>query len=301
MPKGEDVLRRFDQRLAEQSLLAANVPLLRCPFCDYAEVDDLYLPPDASSLRLRFTGILNILVFIVCIGAIPFLLPTLLLSTLVCLFLGPKTRPGPYLATEWRAALQRHHRRRRGQKFTCLSPQCSRSSCLTCQKPWVDVHVCNESSLVSLRTQIEQAMSAAVKRVCPRCGTSFVKSSGCNKLRCPCGYRMCYVCRADIGEEGYRHFCDHFRPEGDARPCNECNRCNLWEGEDTELLLKQAKEEVEKRWVEGQKRDLSGAERMFLETGVGGGGVGAKVAWGKGWRVPSLPEALDFVIETLFY
>lgn len=301
MAKGEDVLRRFDQRLAEQSLLAAGVPLLRCPFCDYAEVDELYLPPDSASLRLRFTSILNMLVFTVCLGAIPFLLPTLLLSTIACFFLSPSSAPGPYLAAEWHSALQRHHRRRRGQKFNCLSPQCSRASCLNCQKPWVDVHVCNESSLVSLRTQVEQAMSAAVKRVCPRCSTSFVKSSGCNKLRCPCGYRMCYVCRADIGEEGYRHFCDHFRPEGDARACGQCTRCNLWEREDTELLLKQAKEEVEKRWVEGEKRELSGAERMFLETGVGSGNARAQAAWGKGWRVPTVPEAMDFFIETLFY
>ena len=298
MPKGEDVLRRFDQRLAEQSLLAANVPLLRCPFCDYAEVDELYLPPGATALRLRLTNIVNLAFLILCVGTIPFVLPTLILATVACLLLSPTTQPGPYLATEWRAALQRHHRRRRGQKFTCLSPQCSRASCLSCQKQWADVHVCNESSLVSLRTQVEQAMSAAVKRVCPRCATSFVKSSGCNKLRCPCGYRMCYVCRADISEVGYRHFCDHFRPEGDARACGECSRCNLWETEDTEALLREAKEEVERRWVEGEGKELSGAERAFLETGVKR--AGNEKTW-KSWTVPSLPEALDLLIETLFY
>lgn len=301
MPKGDDVLHKFDQRLAEHSLLKAGVPLLRCPFCDYAEVDDLYLPADTSGLRVRLANIFNMVFALLCVGTIPFLLPTLLVSTLVCLVVGSRTPPGPYVAAEWRAALSRHHRRRRGHRFTCLSPRCGRPSCLACGKAWADIHVCNESSLVSLRTQVEQAMSAAVKRVCPRCATSFVKSSGCNKLRCPCGYRMCYVCRADIGEEGYRHFCDHFRPEGDARACGECTRCNLWEGEDTEGLLKEAKEEVERRWVEGEKRELSGAERDFLETGVGNGaGEGAWVV-GKGWRVPSVPEALDFVIQTLFY
>ncbi|SPN99672.1 related to RING-like zinc finger protein ZIN [Cephalotrichum gorgonifer] len=304
-PGGADVLRGFDRRLAEQALLAAGVPLVRCPFCDYAEVDDLYLSPEESRLRLRVGNLINILFLLICIGTIPFVLPTILLSTLVCLCLNTRRAAlGPYLAAEWHHALQRHRRRRRGNKFTCLGPRCGRSSCLSCHKPWSDIHVCNESSLVSLRTRVEQAMSAAVKRVCPRCGTSFVKSSGCNKLQCPCGYKMCYVCRADIGSEGYRHFCEHFRPEGDARACTECRRCNLWEGEDTEALLREAREEAEREWEEEEKRELSGAERAFLETGVGGGGQGGGGGWAKkkngGWRAPSVPETMDALVESLF-
>ena len=111
-------------------------------------------------------------------------------------------------------------------------------------------------------------MSMAVKRVCPRCNTSFVKNAGCNKLTCPCGYKMCYVCRADLGDEGYRHFCDHFRPDGDPRPCRECDRCNLWESEDIEQVLTEAREEAERKWKEMENRDLSGAEKAYLETGV---------------------------------
>ena len=98
---------------------------------------------------------------------------------------------------------------------------------MSCSKAWTDIHICHESSLLALRTQVELAMSLAIKRTCPRCNISFVKSSGCNKLTCVCGYQMCYVCRKDIGNgEGYRHFCEHFRPNG-GRGCTECSKCDL--------------------------------------------------------------------------
>ena len=175
---------------------------------------------------------------------------------------------------------------------------------------------------MALRTQVETAMSLAIKRVCPRCNTSFVKTAGCNKLTCPCGYKMCYVCRRDIGGsgsggngggEGYRHFCDHFRPEGDPRPCTQCRKCNLWESEDEEAVLRRAKEEAERRWLETEKRELSGAEKAFLATGIAGTGTstGAAAVFGitrsETWevvrargRAPSMQEVFDIVVETIF-
>ncbi|OLN97344.1 E3 ubiquitin-protein ligase RNF216-like protein 1 [Colletotrichum chlorophyti] len=303
--KGAEILLKMGRRLAENSLLAANLPLIRCPSCDYAEVDDIYLPADQKQLRVRLDSLISILLLVVCMAAVPFLLPVVLLSSLVCLFLSTKKTIGDHLITQWHLALGRHLRRRRGLKFTCQNPECSRSSCLSCSKPWTDIHVCNESSLVALRTQVEQAMSMAIKRVCPRCHTSFVKNSGCNKLTCPCGYKMCYVCRKDIGGvngegEGYRHFCDHFRPDGDPRPCTECTRCNLWESEDTDLVLRQAKEEAEEKWRETEKRELSGAEMAFLETGFARNGVSPVENCLKNGRLPTLPELCDFIVETVF-
>ena len=158
---------------------------------------------------------------------------------------------------------------------------------------------------MALRTQVEQAMSMAVKRVCPRCNTSFVKNSGCNKLTCPCGYKMCYVCRKDIGgngdgaDVGYRHFCQHFRPHGDARKCNECNLCNLWEAEDTDEVLAKAKEEAERKWSETEQRELSGAEAAYLQTGVPSRATikGIDMALRQG-RYPTLAEVFDYVLES---
>ncbi|KAF9870109.1 hypothetical protein CkaCkLH20_12468 [Colletotrichum karsti] len=303
--KGAEILHKLDQRLAENSLLAANLPLIRCPFCEYAEVDDIYLPAHETQLRVRLDSILSLLLIIVCIVTVPFLLPVVLLSSCLCLLLSTKQTIGDHLMMQWKMALGRHRRRRRGLKFTCQNPDCKKASCLCCSKSWTDIHVCNESSLVALRTQVEQAMSMAIKRVCPRCHTSFVKNSGCNKLTCPCGYKMCYVCRKDIGGangegEGYRHFCDHFRPDGDPRPCTECTKCNLWESEDTDLVLRQAKEEAEAKWRETEKRELSGAEKAFLETGFARNGVSSVESCIKNGRWPTLPELCDFVVEVVF-
>ncbi|PNH46715.1 hypothetical protein VD0004_g1429 [Verticillium dahliae] len=304
--KGAEILHKLDQRLADHSLLASGLPLIRCPFCDYAEVDDIYLPQHEDSLRPRADGVLSAVFLLLCVGSIPFLMPLVLLSSLLCLAM---TTSRASLATHWSRALHRRRRRRRGPKFTCRAPRCGRTSCLACAKPWADVHVCNESSLVALRTQVEQAMSLAIKRVCPRCATSFVKNSGCNKLTCPCGYKMCYVCRKDIGGpdgagEGYRHFCDHFRPDGDPRPCDECDRCNLWESEDTDEVLRRARDEAERRWKETEARDLSGAERVFLDTGFAPAAparddLSVEHVLRAG-RLPSVAQICDLVVENLF-
>lgn len=299
--KGAEILHKLDQRLAEHCLLAAGLPLVRCPFCNYAEIDDIYVPAHESKLRIKAGSVFNLIILILCIGSIPLVFPLVLLSSLICLILGSQLTFGGYLSVEWKRAMGRHRRRCRGQKFTCQNPQCARGSCLSCNKSWTDVHVCNESSLVALRTQVEHAMSMAIKRVCPRCNTSFVKNAGCNKLTCPCGYKMCYVCRADLCDEGYRHFCDHFRPDGDPHPCKECDRCNLWESEDTDSVLQQAREEAERKWKEMESRELSGSERAFLETGVAtlraNSHVDRMISRGK---IPTIGELLDLMTETLF-
>ncbi|KAI0484718.1 hypothetical protein GGR56DRAFT_615069 [Xylariaceae sp. FL0804] len=300
--KGAEILHKLDQRLAEHSLISSSLPLIRCPFCNYAEVDDLYLPagcdmhPKLNIPTLLLLGFASIVFF-------PLSVPICFLAAVGVLLCLNRSLKG-YVTGQLRAAYSRYQRRRRGLKFTCQSPECRRSSCLGCSKAWVDVHVCHESSLVALRTQVEQAMSMAVKRVCPRCNTSFVKTAGCNKLTCPCGYKMCYVCRKDIGapKEGYQHFCQHFRPEGDGRRCRECDKCNLWETEDTEAALNKAKADAERKWLETEQRELSNAEKAYLEGGVGTIGrrrglLGQLLSRG---RLPSLEETCDYIIETLF-
>ncbi|KAG7130228.1 E3 ubiquitin-protein ligase like [Verticillium longisporum] len=261
--KGAEILHKLDQRLADHSLLASGLPLIRCPFCDYAEVDDIYLPQHEDSLRPKADGVLSAIFLLLCVGSIPFLMPLVLLSSLLCLAM---TTSRASLATHWSRALHRRRRRRRGPKFTCRAPRCGRTSCLACAKPWAD-------------------------------------------LTCPCGYKMCYVCRKDIGGpdgagEGYRHFCEHFRPNGDPRPCDECDRCNLWESEDTDEVLRRARDEAERRWKETEARDLSGAERVFLDTGFAAAAAGRddvsveQVL--RAGRLPSVAQICDLVVENLF-
>lgn len=302
--KGAEIMDKLDQRLAEHGLLSSGIPLIRCPFCSYAEVDDLYMPDDVRRPKLSLGSVAQIILILIPILFSPasFVLITL---GFIFLVLSLSTSFRQLLSQRFAAALNRYQRRRRGLKFICQNPGCARSSCMSCSKAWVDIHVCHESSLIALRTQVEQAMSMAIKRVCPRCSMSFVKTAGCNKLTCPCGYKMCYVCRKDIGaqDEGYQHFCQHFRPEGDGRQCKECNRCNLWEAENTDAILRQAKLDAERRWRETERRELSGAEKAYLASGVGGVGVGG----GEGvlssilphCRIPSMEEICDFIIERL--
>ncbi|CAN8103002.1 unnamed protein product [Discula destructiva] len=304
--KGAEIMHKFEQRLADRCLASTGLPVARCPFCDYAEIDDLYLTPPEQQLRLKAESLPTLLLLVaaglVC-GSVVLLLA--LASLFIALLFSSRQTFGDRVAAELRAALTRHRRRQRGLRFQCQSPLCSRASCLSCAKAWVDIHVCHESSLVALRTQVEQAMSMAVKRVCPSCGAGFVKTAGCNKMTCQCGYKMCYVCRRDIGgkegeDAGYQHFCQHFRPQGDGRPCKACAKCNLWQKEDTEAVLQRAKEEVERKWRETEKRELSGAELAFLETGVAvkRRDQGLEAALLRG-RVPSMAEVCDMIVGSL--
>jgi hypothetical protein len=304
--KGTELLRKFDERLADASLVTSKLPLIRCPFCDYAEVDEIYTPLGEERLRVHVHNVYNGIFLLLCVGAVPFLLPLILLSAFVTVLLSSQRTVGDYLTAQFQLALSRARRRRRGLKFSCQSPRCGATSCMSCQKAWVDIHVCHESTLVALRTQVEQAMSMAIKRVCPRCNTSFVKTAGCNKLTCPCGYKMCYVCRRDIGgtgdgpDVGYRHFCEHFRPDGDpASRCTQCSKCNLWEAEDEDAVLRQAREEAESKWEKEEKRGLSDAEKAFLESGIAATSPKKrnklKGLSMKTW--PTVADCCDFIVE----
>lgn len=300
-PKGPEILRRLDLQLTEQNLISSGMPLIRCPFCPYAAMDDVYLP-QGSSRSLTPQQFYNIMA-IASLLLIPFVLPLVLATLLVCLLASLNKPLRENMSQHLCQAVARRRRRQFGLRFKCENPECGRSSCLNCGKEWIDVHICNESSLVALRTQVEQAMSLAVKRVCPRCNMSFVKTSGCNKLKCPCGYSMCYVCRKDIGgnegpDAGYQHFCSHFRPEGDPKACTQCKKCNLWESEDTERVLEQAKREAERKWFETENRELSGAEKTYLETGmtVDMGPRSLDGVWRHG-RLPSVNEIFDILVE----
>lgn len=54
------------------------------------------------------------------------------------------------------------------------------------------------------RLFVEEEMSKALIRNCYKCQKPFIKLYGCNKMQCPCGAMMCYICRQPI--TGYEHF-----------------------------------------------------------------------------------------------
>ncbi|KAH8690880.1 hypothetical protein BGW36DRAFT_389518 [Talaromyces proteolyticus] len=267
---GSETFLKFEERVASEAILKSKLKLVRCPFCAYAEVDPVFHPPSQTLLwQFRRGNLLStILTTIFLLDLIPLLVIPLVI---LCLFY-PDT-----IAAIFRTSLQNMGLRSRNKRFLCKNPSCQRTSCMTCQKTWRDPHSCEEPLQQSLRTTVEAARTAAIKRTCPRCNLSFVKSSGCNKLTCVCGYSMCYLCRKalngssrrprqlngaqygpaadnnpieqDAADEdgGYKHFCEHFRVNPGTR-CSECNKCELYLAEDEEEIARRAGEKAEREW-----------------------------------------------------
>lgn len=305
---GEATFRKIEERAVTDSLLKSKLPFIQCPFCAYAEVDDVTLPLLAWKPKSR--RVLG--VSAVSAAQVLYIKPIFMLVRLLSLVGFLFVTLNYLLPTRWRVDLvsplldsrTRVARRRRGLRFHCGNPQCGRASCLTCHKPWRDPHVCHESALASLRTHVENAVSNAVKRTCPRCNTSFLKSGGCNKLVCVCGYAMCYVCRRRIAaDEGYQHFCNHFRGNnpGVDNACRECDKCHLYAEEDVEQVVRQAAAEAERDWKERNGGLGGGLQVRQGALLVGPGMSGAKSAQeivgmmdGSGWE-----EWLDWVVDAV--
>lgn len=194
---GSETYKKFEDRLASDALLKSQLKLIRCPFCSYAEVDPIYHPSARGiTWRFRRTNLLPpILMIILLLDMIPLVvIPCIILSLIY----------PSYVTTTFSASIRNLCVKARNKRFTCSYPSCRRQSCITCHKPWRDPHRCHEPLLLSLRNTIEAARTASIKRTCPRCGLSFVKSSGCNKLTCVCGYSMCYLCRKSLGPRAPR-------------------------------------------------------------------------------------------------
>lgn len=249
---GKQTMQRLHDRVAAESLLQSKLPLVHCPFCSYAEVDELSLHNHHLQWSFKNPKELSLLgawaIFMLASSSpslFEYLLPLTAVAFLLSYYL-----PNPFLSP-----LVRMSRKARGLRFTCRSPSCGKQSCLHCHSPWRDVHECYSSQLSNLQQALESAMTGAIKRTCPKCNMSFVKSAGCNKLVCVCGYQMCYLCRADLGQEGYHHFCQHFRATGGQ--CKECEKCDLYRNEDETAVVKKAREIAEKEWWANEGKGVS--------------------------------------------
>ncbi|PKX99417.1 E3 ubiquitin-protein ligase RNF216 [Aspergillus novofumigatus IBT 16806] len=96
------------------------------------------------------------------------------------------------------------------REFRCCNPSCEVVSCRLCKDVTHVPKTCEEAKKdrgVSERHLVEEAMSEALIRNCPRCKVKIVKEFGCNKMTCPsCRCCMCYLCKKDITREQYAHF-----------------------------------------------------------------------------------------------
>lgn len=256
---GAEIWKRFEDKLAEDNLRESCVATLKCPHCPYAEAES---SPSSSKQEHRHRKPVSDLVLFLlwlwsaylgfCNGPIGNTAAVISIAVFTQLIHRGFPKHSKVLESQKRIATEPLPSQ--GRKFICRNPDCKKVCCLRCSVVWQDVHQCYLSSKESLRTYIETAISDAVKRTCPLCGLSFVKASGCNKLICPCGYKMCYLCRADVRVLGYQHFCPHFRPDGG--PCTACTKCDLYKTENDEEVIRQAREIAEKEWLEHEGKEL---------------------------------------------
>lgn len=167
-----------------EAILKSRLPLQRCPFCTYVEIDETPAPHRRKSIGIwhhiatRTSAVFQLMMLLLLSALLIFTLPIMLLASVIWMAL----QVYPPAASPLNASWARVYRQRRGLKFKCRSPRCGAVSCTRCLTHWRDPHVCFEHEKISLRTAIESSATAAIKRTCPRCLLSFVKSSGCNKL-----------------------------------------------------------------------------------------------------------------------
>jgi hypothetical protein len=122
--------------------------------------------------------------------------------------------------------------------FECPVKDCLFISCKRCgREPHIPLR-CEEVKQKKRqdegRLKIEEALSAAKMRECPKCKKKFIKEHGCNKvflknidnwmgaqfcftilnlsplpqMVCPCGLKLCYICRSPLDNKNpYNHFC----------------------------------------------------------------------------------------------
>jgi len=275
----EDIYNSLEDRAASDALEKSGLKLIRCPFCGYAEVDEL-LPHRIKPVAIGILALIAALALTLLSNLPPGLLLTLLAIPTSLLLTFP-------LAVRTRIDLALHAvaLRRRGTLFKCANSRCARESCITCGKEWLPFHRCYEKEEDAARIYVERAMADAIKRTCPLCHVSFVKSDGCNKLTCPCGYVMwyalprsspcvyppsffpanrwnSYVCRADIRSVGYKHFCQHFRlVPGTA--CAECDDCDLYANENEAVAIQRAAKAAEQEYWKKTGENLRG---VVIET-----------------------------------
>ncbi|XP_014204374.1 uncharacterized protein LOC106636490 [Copidosoma floridanum] len=103
--------------------------------------------------------------------------------------------------------------------FKCLNPECMKETCRLCKELNHIPLRCDEVIKTDkARLMIEEKMTEALLRTCYQCKKQFYKEEGCNKMRCPCGALMCYVCDRPV--QGY----NHFNAQGGANS----NLCPLW-------------------------------------------------------------------------
>jgi hypothetical protein len=88
----------------------------------------------------------------------------------------------------------------------CKNPKCASKTCTKCFQDSHPGLFCSVDEETEARKAYEEEQTKSILRECPRCSAGIIKDEGCNKISCPCGTQICYICGKDITREKYTHF-----------------------------------------------------------------------------------------------
>ncbi|KAL7541911.1 hypothetical protein ACHAXR_012249 [Thalassiosira sp. AJA248-18] len=130
-------------------------------------------------------------------------------------------------------------------------PECNCNYCTSCNDVVHDNKTCEDARkekvlLKDSKHQTHEAMSQACKRFCPHCNQEYMKSDGCNKIRCKCGKLSCYLCEEKVTD--YTHFCQHELLPG-TNHCTCGNACRLWTSTEAMEMIDRDRRQVAGRKV----------------------------------------------------
>lgn len=157
-----ELMGKLAARVMARELEMANLDLIRCPFCLYAEFKE---SPPRVRLRPLFRylvlGFLGFLTFFY-----PFILGNITVPLMICI-----QYTNLLEWKRWSGSINAAYGRRNNilldgsRTFKCRNiVECGRESCLQCSKEWAPFHDCLKDEKDGLRLYVEKAMADAVKR-----------------------------------------------------------------------------------------------------------------------------------------
>ncbi|KAJ7509982.1 hypothetical protein B0H11DRAFT_1957067 [Mycena galericulata] len=150
--------------------------------------------------------------------------------------------------------------------FTCRNDDCAAISCRQCKQLDHLPKSCKEmeeDKNLDGRHTIEEAMTRALMRNCPKCQKPFIKDQGCNKMSCPnCFTLSCYICRKIIS--GYDHFSQQPGQPLIASSSKAGAKCALWDP--VEQRHAEEVKEAAERALRDYKRDHPDIDEEHLKV-----------------------------------
>jgi len=162
-----DIIQSLDNKAAQESLTQSGLMLLRCPFCPYAEVDEVRPYKIKKLYALLFAFITLLFILVLPVLFLPFLCFVALArssSSQSLIQFPSRTQRWTHQFLDTR--MKRIQHKSRGQMFRChnKSQGCGKSSCTNCLQEWKPFHKCFEKEEDGYRIYVEKAMAEAVKR-----------------------------------------------------------------------------------------------------------------------------------------